>query len=216
MTRAEILADLKVIIGKGIEVSDGELYAWINDGYNQLVDEVIANNADFFSKSWVTSLVAGQSEYALPADFEKMIMVEVQVDGVWRRFQPVPDISYLGSPSQGSTYTLDDPHYYISGSNVGLDPAHSASITDGLKIKYVYTPTELTADNLSPAIPKRYHGLIKYWAYANYLDRDDEHVSAERMRQRFDAMVNKMKDNMFGTQIDESRSVQIINNIDMF
>lgn len=216
MTRAEILADLKVLIGNGIEVSDGNLYTWINDGYSQLVDEVISYNPDYFTKTGTINLVAGTREYALPTDCEKIVMVEVYNDGTWLRYSPLQNIGYLNAPTQQDTYSTTEPKYYLIGSSIGLDPTPTESVTNGIKIYYTYTPTELTSDSSVPAIPARYHHLIKYWAYALYLDRDDEHVSAERMRQRFDAQLSKMRDNMFGTQIDETKSVEIVNDLDMF
>lgn len=215
MTRAEILADLKVMIGRGIEVSDSELYAWINDGYNQLIDEVIANNPDYFVKIGTINLVGGTNTYTLPTDCEKVSMVSVQTNGEWKRFFPLNNLGY-SSADNDDDYDLTNPKYYIYGSSIVLDPTPASSVTNGLKLWYVYTPTQLTSDSSVPAVPARYHGLIKYWAYANYLDRDDEHVSAERMRQRFDALVGKMRDNMFGGQNDQPKTVEIVTNLDMF
>lgn len=216
MTRAEIIADLKVMIGNGIEVSDGQLYQWVNDGYAQLIDEAMSINPDYFIKTATISTTTTANEYSLPADWEKISMVSVLISGTNYRLKPVDGVGFDANVLNNTSYTLSDPRYYLIGNKIGLLPIPSEVGTNNMTIWYVYTPAELTTDQAIPAIPSRYHGIIKYWAYANYLDRDDDHVAAERMRQRFDSIKDKMSDNMFGTQNEDTRSVTIVNNRDYF
>lgn len=221
MTRVQIVNDLKAMIGTGCEVTDSKLATWVNDYYMQIVDEVIKVKPDFFVKSSVTSTVAGQQEYDLPTDFEKMRMVNIQIDGVWKRVLPMgnADITNITTHSDTTSnqgFSTAEPRYYIVGDNMGIMPIPSASTASAIRIWYVYTPTELTADSSEPAFPSKYHFIIKYGAYANYLDQDDEHVAAERMRLRFDTLVQRMMENVQDTQIDEPKSVVISQNVDMY
>lgn len=209
------------MIGPGCEVSDGLLSTWVNDYYMQMVDEVSKVNPDYFVKSSTTSSVANQQEYDLPDDWEKIVMINMQIDGTWKRVSPMgnADIRYIqahedATSSQG--FSEAQPQYYIIGDNIGIMPIPDTTTADAIKIWYSYTPTTLTSDSDIPAIPAKYHYVIKYGAYANYLDQDEEHVAAERMRQRFDAYVVRMIENMESKQVDETRSVEISQNHDMY
>lgn len=220
MTRAAIITDLKKLIGPGIEVDDGGLAVWVNDAYLQMVDEVKKVNPDLLSKSSTTSSVAGQQEYALPTDFEQVLMVTISYDGTnWVRAMPIPTINQIPNLSSSDTsqgYDVSRPGYYITGSEIGFLPVPTASLSNSIKIWYAYTPEELDDDSDEPALPKKFHHIIKYGAYANYLDQDDEHVAAERMRQRFDARVYQMIESLSTNQLDEPKSVMMTGSHDLY
>lgn len=221
MNRGAIVTDLKAMIGTGCEVSDGLLSTWVNDYYMQIVDEIIKVNPDYFVKSSTTSTVLGQQEYDLPDDFEKVVMVNIQIDGVWKRVLPMGNADIRHIPTHSDTtssqgFSTAEPRYYIIGDNIGIMPIPDETTASALKVWYSYTPTELSSDSDEPAFPSKYHYFIKYGAYANYLDQDDEHVAAERMRQRFDGLVSRMMENMQDKQVDEVKSVEISQNTDMY
>jgi hypothetical protein len=221
MNRGAIITDLKAMIGTGCEVSDGLLSTWVNDYYMQIVDEIVKVNPDYFAKSSKTSLIADQQEYDLPDDFEKVVMVNMKIDGVWKRVLPMgnADIRHISTHSDTTSnqgFSTAEPRYYIIGDNIGIMPIPSETTASALQVWYVYTPTTLSSDSDSPAFPSKYHYIIKYGAYANYLDQDDEHVAAERMRIRFDNLVQRMMENIQDKQVDEVKSVEISQNTDMY
>jgi hypothetical protein len=214
MTKAQLITDLQNMIGPGIEVDPAGLTTWLNDAYMQMVDAITEVNPDYFTKSATADTVANQQEYDLPSDFERVTMVTVTLAGVTYRFRPLPNITDVpihGQTDANNGYALPDGRYYIVGDNIGLLPIPDEAGDENLKLWYVYTPAELSADTDEPVIPKKYHHLIKYGAYANYLDQDDEHVAAENMRRRFDARVEQMISVMSQNQVDEPKSVQITN-----
>jgi len=221
MNRGALIADLKNMIGPGPEVKDAGLSTWLNDAYMQMVDEIIKVNPDYFIKSSTTSTVANQQEYDLPSDFEKIIMVNIQIDGTWKRVLPMGDADIRHIPTHSDTtssqgFSTAAPQYYLIGDNIGIMPIPDTTTASALKIWYTYTPTEMTTDSTEPAIPARYHHILKYGAYATYLDQDEEHVAAEMMRRRFDALVQRMIENLQDKQTDETKSVTITQNADMY
>jgi hypothetical protein len=219
MTKGAIITDLKNLIGPGIEVSDGGLLNWVNDAYMQMVDEIVKVNPDFFAKSATADTVNAQQEYELPADFDKALMVNVQIDGEWKRALPLPNINFVpihARTDSAQGYSWADPKFYIINGNIGLMPIPDESGNENIKLWYIYTPLELSADADVPAIPSKFHHIIKYGAYSNYLDQDDEHAAAERMRIRFDALVQRMVESMVDRQIDEPKSVEITSNRDLY
>lgn len=220
MQRGTIITDLKNMIGPAIEVDDSGLARWVNDAYMQMIDEIIKVNPDFFTKAQTANTVANQQEYELPSDFEKALMVNIQIDNEWKRVLPMPNINFIPTHAKGTSSNQDfswaDPYYYIIGDNIGFMPIPDESGTNNIKLWYVYTPSELDDDTDTPAIPSRYHHIIKYGAYANYLDQDDEYVAAERMRMRFDSLVLRMIENIMDRQVDEPKSVEITQNRDLY
>ena len=219
MTKAQLITDLRNLIGPGVEVDNSGLLTWLNDAYMQMVDEISKTNPDFFTKTDLDSTVNGTQEYDLPSDFDKMLMVNLQLDGTWRRVLPLANINAIPIHSRtdsGQGFTEGQPYYYIVGDKIGFMPIPSETTSDNIKLWYVYTPSELSADSDEPAISKKYHHIIKYGAYANYLDQDDEHVAAENMRRRFEKRVEAMIESMNENQVDEPKSVVITNSADVY
>lgn len=218
MTFAQILADLKNMIGSGVTVSDAGLKTWINDAYLTAVDEVHKANPDYFAKKSSTATIASQGEYLLPDDFDKAIMVNVQYGSQWFRAKPMPNVNFTGVLADSTTsngYSTADPYYYILNGAIGLMPIPSES-GQTISLWYTYTPAEMTSDSDEPALPVKYHHILKLGAYANFLDQDDEHVAAERMRNRFDLRVWNMVENLSERMVDEPKSVIITQNQDLY
>jgi len=184
-----------------------------------MVDEIAQEAPDFFMKSSTSSSIDGQQEYELPSGFESISMVNIQIDGSWKRVEPMgdADIRHIEVVADGTDgFTWGNPRYYIKGDNIGFAPIPDETTSNNIKIWYEYTPSELDNDSDEPAIPKKYHHAIKYGAYANYLDQDDEHVAAERMRQRFDKKIQDMVNRLARRQTDIARSVTITQGKDLF
>ena len=220
MTLTQLLADLKNIIGPSVEVDDPGLKRWINEAYQFLIDDIQKAAPDYFAKSSTTTLYSGQQEYTMPSDLDKVIAVNVKYSsGVWTKALPMPNINMIPVINSSSTtqgFSEAQPGYYLFDNELGLMPIPTADSDSGLKVYYTYTPAEMTSDSESPQIPSRYHHILKYSAYANYLDQDDEHVGAERMRQRFDLLAFRMVEQMSDRQVDEPKSVLITQNQDMY
>lgn len=207
------------MIGPSAEVDDGGLIVWVNGSYLQIVDEIAKVNPDYFAKSATADTVSGQQEYALPDDFERVLMVNIQREGTWYRSKPLPNVTDVvvhSDTASNQGYSWGDPRYYILGSTIGFLPIPDEAGNETIKLWYVYTPAEMDEDTDEPAFPKKFHHLIKYGAYANYLDQDDEHVAAENMRRRFDKRLLDMIEGMSQNQLDETRSVQVTSDGDLY
>lgn len=208
------------MIGPSVETSDEGLIRWINESYMMLVDEIHRVNPDYFQKASTTSTVADQQEYLLPTDFGKAVMINVNYGGGWQRALPMNNIGDVPIHAKGVSsqqgFSNAEPYYYLSGDYIGFMPIPTESNADYIKMWYTYDPDEMTGDNDVPDLPSKYHHIIKYAAYANYLDQDDEHVAAERMRQRFDMLAFRMVEQLASREVDQPKSVQIVTNQDMY
>lgn len=215
MTKAQLLADLKNMIGpagKGSEVGDVGLTYSLNEAYMVVVSKITETMPDFFNKAVTASSIASQDEYALPSDFEKMVLCSISYDGTtWVRALPLNNIGQATDLTNTNSTNFDQsqPFYYLSAQRIGFLPGFTATISNNIKIWYSYVPTELSLDEDVPAIPLRMQYQLKYLAYANYLDQNDEHAAAERMRQRFDVNIEMLVTQLSDRQVDQPRSVEV-------
>lgn len=216
MTKAQILADLKQLIGPGNPVGDSALTVWLNDAYMYMVDEITKANPDYFIKAQTTATGVNQQEYDLPDDYEKMVKVEVQYGGVWRHVRPIQNISDIDNITSPVGYSTAAPRYALYSGRILLFPTPTQAVNNAIKIWYVYTPSELSADNDTPAIPAKYHHLLKLGAYANFLDEDDEHGVSDMRWNRFEKRVEAMVDNLADLQVDEPRSISVVTGYDLY
>lgn len=222
MTLAEMVIDLKNMIGpagRGAEVDNAGLKVWLQEAYADAVDLITSVNPDYFIKVSTTSSLAGQSEYALPTDFEKSVAVNVNYSGDsdgWVTVVPLQNINLIPTySSSDSRFTTAAPRYYLLGNLIGVLPAPDSAGDNNIKIVYSCLKPEL-GDTDTPSLPRRFHYKLKYLAYANYLDQNDEHVAAERMRMRFETDVLKHAESLAKRNVDQPNSVLITDGADMY
>jgi len=211
MTLTDLLKDLKGRIGPGNIATDDVLLGWLNEAYMYMVDQIIQDNPAYFTTADVTNLNSGQWEYFMPPNASQVKLVYANFTGTWRRLTPLQDIGDVPNmvdPTQLPQYTEVNPKYYITGGKVGVLPVPTQTTTKGLKIWFIYIPTEMGAND-SPAFNSKFHRLISLGAYANYLDLDDQHGPAETKLQRFEQRVQEMVDSIAEDQIDEPKSIEI-------
>lgn len=219
MNKVALLTDLKNKIGPAVTVDDSGLTAWLNEAYMYMVDEIVKQNADYFTTSKLSDVNANEQEYSLPADYEKVLMVNIMYSGNWKRALPLPNINaipVIQIPNSGQGFVVDDPRFYIYGGFIGFLPIPTTTASEGLKLWYVYTPTELVGDSDSPAIPAKYHHLITMGAYAIYLDQDDQHQAASTIQEKFEERVLGMVENLGENQVDQPKSIVITAGQDLY
>jgi hypothetical protein len=218
MNLANLVVDLKNMIGpagKGSEVGDPGLKTWINDAYLMQTAAIIDVMPDYFTKKATTSSISGQQEYSLPSDFEKMVLCKASYDGTnYTRVVPLNNIGQATdlTNTNSQMYHQDQPFYYIYGTNFGILPTFDTTLSGNIQIWYSYTPTELSDDADEPVVPSRFQSILKYWGYANYLDQNDEHTAAERMRQRFEASLERLVQQLSDRQPDMPKTVEVYDN----
>lgn len=215
MTKAQLILDFKNMVGpagKGTEVDNPGLAVWLNDAIDVANASIIEAIPDYFTTLATSSTIAGQNEYLLPDDFEKAVLVSVTYDDVnWVRALPLNNIGQALDLQQTSYVNFNEsqPFYYLTKNLIGFQPGFDVTIRDGIKLWYAYSPALLAQDSDEPDLPRRIQSILKYWMYANYLDQNDEHASAEKMRQRFDYNLEKMVNQLVDRQVDQPKTVEI-------
>lgn len=214
MNKANLIIDFKQMIGpagKGSEVSDPGITVWLNDAYDMCKSNIVNTIPDYFTKLSTTSSIANQNEYALPDDFEKIVMVSVSFDGTtWTRALPLNNIGQaLDIQSNNNSFDVSKPFYYIYKNKIGFQPTFSTTLSDNIKLWYAYDPGEMVENSDEPDLPRKFQSILKYWAYANYLDQNDEHVAAEAMRRRFEGILETLVQQLSDQQVDQPKTVEV-------
>lgn len=130
-------------------ITDTELNNYINGSISELYDILIQKFGDeYFLSSTTFNLVNGTDLYDLPADFYKLIGVDLQLTPTTdyvtvKRFDFQERNRYSASVLRG-IYGAPQLRYHVQGSKLRFQP--TPTDTNGIKLWYVPTPISLSAD----------------------------------------------------------------------
>lgn len=141
-TRARTAADMT----GSTFVSDAELNAFINSAADELYDLLVSKHQDQYTTSSTFNTASGTEEYSLPADFYKLVGVDLQIDSDWRTLDPFNfrERNYERNRSSFTGVDSDLPRYWLRKDKLHLLPAPSSVLS--AKLWYVPTRTQLTLD----------------------------------------------------------------------
>lgn len=144
-------------------VTDTDITGFLNEGYMNLAE------AYGLATTATISVVADTAAYALPLDFEKVLVVK-------------EGSSLLDVTAEGST----DTGYYISDTGEVVftpTPTEAATVT----LSYTYRPASLSATTDTPALPKEYHAYIAHYAAGSCKEIDGVLTEASYWMARYQA-----------------------------
>lgn len=182
----------------GAQLSDAAILSWINDGQREIVNSNTLLRAVKYS-----NVVAGQQDYTFPED--KVLAIEaVYIEGY-----PVENVS----PQAAREFIKKlDPEMNLNSSRpeiwyeragiISFYPVPNESITNGLKLEYVKTPTNLSTLSSALGVPDRYFNELVNYTIANALESDENYDAASYKLRQFRDGLDRLsyKDNV--SQID--------------
>jgi hypothetical protein len=126
-------------------ISSTDSYAWLNEAYAIVRNELNLVNQEYFASDIQTlSVVSGTAEYSLPSDFSDLLTLYVSGASPQQIVLPIP-------LSEIPSYAGTTPRYYLRGSVLGITPTPDAAAT--WYYRYVSRATELTANTDSIDLP---------------------------------------------------------------
>lgn len=162
-------------------ISFEETMLWLNEGYSLMRNQLNLVNTEYGAAVPVTlNVLAGVSEYLLPADFSDLLSF-VDNQGLKIDFIKLPDVS---------SYTMSQPRYYIRGKYLGLAPTPSVDYT----AVYRYTTKAPIINSYDDEIdlPNDAHYLLKdYMVFRAY--QKLKYPNALEYFKMFDNSLNRMK-----------------------
>lgn len=161
--------------------------AWINEGVQKLHERVVsALESEYIESEATLTTVAGQSDYALPADFFKLYGVDLNIAGVARTLRP-----YNRSERnrlQGSWVPwMDVPRYRIVNSTLRLYPAPPAGTG---KIFYAPTAALLAAGGDTVNFPNGWEKYVVVYAAIQMLMKEES--STTELRRELEAIEGEL------------------------
>jgi hypothetical protein len=173
MTLAQMLADLNARIGSSPEVSNAQMTYWLNQGLRTFCEE---NDFSWLEKKQIASAVSGQSDYALPSDFKRL--VELQIDSTPYAYSS-HEFRVLRSSS--------DKFFSIFGPTMTISPTPTATGSGNMELWYIKRPANLVNDSDSPSdttiasMPEAYHEALILYAFAIYNAYDEEQAENQAL-----------------------------------
>lgn len=182
----------------GAQLSDAAILSWINDGQREIVNSNTILRAIKYS-----NIVKGQQDYTFPED--KVLAIEaVYISGY-----PIDNVS----PQAAREFIKKlDPEMRLNSSRpeiwyeragvISFYPVPDENITNGLKLEYVKTPTNLALLSSPLGIPDRYFNELVSYVISNALEADENYDAAAYKLRQFRDGLDRLnnKDNV--SQID--------------
>jgi len=127
--------------------SDDLIKQVFNASYRKRCAELMMAFEGYFTVVATRDTVASQERYAWPTNFERLLKLEmVRSDG---RTIPIQrqERHYAGKAAPSGSGDSYLPSYRSIGSGFVLEPAPTTGTSGQIRMEYVSTPVELTADN---------------------------------------------------------------------
>lgn len=166
--------------------SDAQLDRALNQGLKEF-----AAQTEILETTNTQDVVSGTYQYALPADFQRMLVV-------YHNSIPLVEISQQDLDAQQYDWKAESgtPQWFFIDSGltqVALYPNPDTSITSGLVVEYQAGPGTLSAVGDVPTTPVDTHIAPVYYACWVAHMRDSEPTTADRYLQLFNKAINEAK-----------------------
>lgn len=146
-SRVLSLADME----SGGFVPNSQLDNFINDSYEALYEKLVALHEPYFESESALNIVAGTTDYSLPADFFKLTGVDILIDGTSgteyysvHRYGNADRNRFSGRLPSGLR-DVESLRYMLRGSVIRFTPEPQTAHTG--RILYVPQVTTLSADD---------------------------------------------------------------------
>jgi hypothetical protein len=148
----------------------------LNRGYQKVANKVNSLGQDFYLRTAKTNLVDSQSLYGLPSDFRKFSAVEIGYSSSSNREKAVRVDRNAVEPDY--QFTQGTPVYALTGNMFEIFPTPTATVTDGILLRYTEGVTDMVNTTDVPNLPEMYLDLPIEYAIAKAKLRQglvDEH-----------------------------------------
>lgn len=165
----------------GVQVTDADIYRWINDGQRQIV----LQNEGLLETTSTTNAVANQKEYAVPVDLLILRAVHFKYTGELSHY-PLKGLKFSEfeeyiSGWDGTAYNKSRPTAFtVYAGNIITFPTTDVSITGGIKIYYNRKPTDVAALSDTPDLPVLYHETLVKYCLTQAYEMDEDWTASEQ------------------------------------
>lgn len=173
------------------QISDAQMLIYLNTVYHEIFSDIAETDKKLAWQQWTAPTVAGQHEYTFPKlntstskpGMKRMINVYIKYKSTDDNYTKIKSMDYE-TFAASSDYLAEYENYKASGDGTGLwnifpypfmvradefsfflNPVTNESVSDWLKIQWLYTPLDLTLTDSETDIKlqREYHNLIALW-----------------------------------------------------
>lgn len=167
-------------------VTQTEVKANLNIGYQKLVNRVRTLNQDYYVREARTDLVADQETYSLPDDFSKLRKLMIGYNSANQLYSAIR-IDRAALMDNDQTFTTARPAYTFISNAIEIFPTPTQAVTNGMFLWYVEEVADLTLDADEPDVPIGYESLPVLYAAAKAKTRlgllDEARLELEEFRE---------------------------------
>lgn len=206
MNLGELKARVQTQLGdeSGIVVTPEDIIRWLNDAQLEVV-----RKTNCLEDTIEIDVEAGVDSYDLPFDFLKDR--RVTVNNYLLKRTTLEELDDL-SPSRDVNQTTSDipSRYYIYGRKIYLTPLPPSTITSGLKLWYVFAPTEMVSDASVPQIPLQMHKDLVLYAIAQAQDADENYGVSQNKLAEFEGQITLANDEQNDSSRESYPAVRLV------
>lgn len=188
---------------------DADLITYFNIAQQDISLEIVQAYEDYFLTQSNLSIVANQSEYALPTGFMKMRRVEDLTSQpnpteIWPlTINERPARGPYGQNTSGS-YWLGG--YYMKGNYIVLTDTPTVTDTSAIRIYFIKALADVTAGSDTSQIPVEFHKLLVWGTvrYALFQQQSD----TTRADLEYEKMLQRLRSQAESRQIQKPRKVK--------
>lgn len=178
----------------GVQITDADIIRWINDAQR----EMVKHNETLLEKAALTSTVADQQEYTMPADLLIFRQVSYKPTG-YRSFMKLKGYSFvefneLVDGYDGTEYPTGTPNVFtIHADKLILFPIPEESISNSLKIYYNRKPTDVVNSASTLDLPDSYFEPIVKYCLTQAYEMDEDWEAAGNKNSELMSDINLLK-----------------------
>jgi hypothetical protein len=192
--------------------TDLQINVQINYSYMELYAAVIETYEDYYIAKHEENLKAGEQEYSLPDDFYKIRRVETKYASGDQYYKASPyNFDQFARSVESTDYgSTSRPRYDLSGSYLRLMPIPAEDVTDGIKLWYIKTISELVenTDEIDIPFADRYANLIPLGAASHLLRKgQQEEDVANKYYAQYQLGIEKMKQELENRYLDGTKMI---------
>jgi hypothetical protein len=165
----------------GAQLTDASILLWINDGQREIV-----NSNSILRASKTADLTAGQADYTFPSD--RVLVIEaLYVNGYpIRNLTPQAARQFIQQRDPQAEQTAERPEvWYERAGVITFYPVPNKTFSNGLKLEYVKSPTQLSSLTSAVGIPDRYFNELVNYVIAQALEMDENYDAANYKHRQF-------------------------------
>lgn len=188
--------------------TDGVLSRYFNMVQQETYNEIVQTFEDYFATDTSVDIVSGTTQYALPANFNKMRRVE-DITAEKTTYEIVP-ISMNDKESSGRRSFLSGTYtpggYYIKGDNIVFSDTPTITQNSAVRMHYIKTLTDLTAASSVSELPTEHHPILIWGTVKialNQQQSDNNFAVVE-----YEKLLSKMRRQVENRQVQRPRAVK--------